>query len=91
MKIWSEHDDHVSKLAELIFCVLFGIVVTVDLFIIGTGHTAISAYVWDMTKDHPSLIALGMMFAVMVGWLLRRSWFLLLVWGLLMGHLFIHW
>lgn len=80
-----------TRWPELAFAGLFAVAVVADLWLVFTGRESISARTWDATRDHPTLIAAGVLSGPAVGWLLRKSWPAVLMWGILVGHLFCHW
>lgn len=76
---------------ELLFAVLFATAVPVDLWLVYTGRESISARCWDATQAHTTVIWAFAIAGGFAGWLLRKSWPAVLLWGILIGHLGAHW
>jgi len=76
---------------EVVFGIAFLIAIIVDLALVLSGHTSISATIWNLTQEHPTLIAFGILLTIGACWLLRGSWPAVMMAGILGGHLFVHW
>ena len=76
-----------------VFLSAFGLAVVADLILVFTNRESISARVWDACAAHPTLTAAGMALGVAVAYLLAPLTLpvlLVLLWGIIVGHLFVH-
>jgi hypothetical protein len=84
--------DHIkAKWPELTFAIILGLLMPFDLYLALTGRPTISERVWNEAMAFPTIIAFGALLSIGIGWLLRKSWPAVLIWGMLAGHLFMHW
>lgn len=81
-----------GKQLGFLFVLLMGAAIACDMVMVeGLGTDSISWRTWVATQDHPTLIAAGILFTLLVCWLVRTSWVLVMFMGIMGGHLFVHW
>ena len=83
--------DHSFNLG-LWFVLIMSSAIAADMTMVEILNTdSISWRTWVATQAHPTLIAAGVLFTLLVGYLVRTSWVLVLFMGIMGGHLFVHW
>jgi hypothetical protein len=65
--------------------------ILIDLALVFLGFTSISMEAWIQTNLHPTLIAAGILGGCWVALKIRTDWKALFFWGIMIGHLFVHW
>lgn len=72
----------------VLFLFIFCGLAVYDLYLKYKKNTSISEDTWLACSTHPTLIMAGTLATIGVGWLVRDLWGLVLLAGLLGGHLF---
>jgi hypothetical protein len=81
--------DHRTWIKAFVY--IMGVAIGLDLILVGTGHTSISMATWIATNAHPTLIAAGILGSCWVAMKIKDDWKALFFWGIMTGHLFVHW
>jgi hypothetical protein len=81
--------DQTYFVGAFIIFVAFGILL--DFFLVLVLKVkSISARAWIATKLHPTIIAFAMLLTVLVCYLVRSEWPLVMLTGLIVGHTCLH-
>ena len=59
-----------------------------DIWLVKTGRTSISLRTWVIENQHPMIRVAGVALTFTICWLLRDTWPLCCIYGILGGHLF---
>ena len=88
---WDEWTKSHQFFLTSLFLVCLAIGILIDLILVLVLHVqSISLTTWIAEYQHPTLIAFGVIVTIFVAWLVRSNWRMVLMAGLLGGHLFIH-